>query len=713
MKLEFPSVSSRRKRPIGYSFVLVATLLAMAGEADVSGWAPLPPGRPQNLTAAPEGPTQIRLSWEHPAGTVTGYELQWSSDGATGWTLVNPQPRGRVTTYSDTVERATTRYYRVRAVNLGIRGPWSEVASASTDVPQAPVDLRAEAGDRQVTLSWRTASSGFGITAHEVRYRAHDEESEGVFGHWRTIPESGEGERHASSYLITGLTNATTYTLALRARNGVGTGAETQVTAIPHADLYFAHFANGENDGLVTRTELVLVNVETSTAQVAVYFYDPSGEVIAADSLVATTDDLKIMEDGALVPAMEIEPLGEITVSTHGEGDLRVGSIRVSPSIGLGGALRFDIPTVGVAGGGPGAPVSDAIFPARRQTVGINTGTALRNLGADPLTVACHLMRAGEVLHEMEISLAGHGQSSQFINEMFPEADTSEFYGSVRCMTDEGGKFTGLALVEMDSGRLSGRPIFTTLPLVPVDSQTADDGESVLHFAHFVNGDFAGMGTRSDLLLVNVANTAVAPVIYFYDQDGEIIAADSLVNGLSDGLEVAGDGALTVREEIPPLGERTIPTSGLGDGVIGSVRVVSDGPLGGVLRFDVPGAGIAGLGSSEAVAAAAFPVRRMADGINTGLALRNMEVVETIVACSLMRDGEKIAQAEIPLAGNGQDARFLHELFPEADTDDFEGSAHCQAAAGDRFIGVALELDLNHRVFTTMPAVPAPARDPE
>ena len=141
-------------------------------------------------------------------------------------------------------------------------------------------------------------------------------------------------------------------------------------------------------------------------------------------------------------------------------------------------------------------------------------------------------------------------------------------------------------------------------------------------------------------------------------------------------------------------------------GMVGSVRVVSDGPIGGVLRFDIPTIGVAGVGASEAVNAAIFPARRMANGINTGAAIRNLESGAATVTCRLMADGQRMGEAAINLAGNGQNSQFINELFPSANTDDFEGSVHCTAPAGSMFTGVALEMDFNNRIFTTLPVVP-------
>ena len=62
------------------------------------------------------------------------------------------------------------------------------------------------------------------------------------------------------------------------------------------------------------------------------------------------------------------------------------------------------------------------------------------------------------------IDLAGNGQSSEFINEIFSSANTDDFEGSVHCTAPAGSMFTGVAL-EMD---FFGGRIFTTLPMVPV-----------------------------------------------------------------------------------------------------------------------------------------------------------------------------------------------------------------------------------------------------
>ena len=223
--------------------------------------------------------------------------------------------------------------------------------------------------------------------------------------------------------------------------------------------LDFAHFANGTS----ITSDLVFVNVAPQPVRPALYFYDKEGNRIAAESVVEVTGDLEIREDGSLTVQTEMEPLGELTISTHGRGAIVSGSVKVVSYGPIGGVLRFDLPGIGVAGVGASQPTRDAIFPARRQAGGISTAAAIHNQGEEAIVVSCRLMKEGAVLEETEIPLEANGQEAQFIEEMFTRTDTSDFVGSVRCTAPEGGLFTGVA-VELDAANR----IFTTLPVVPV-----------------------------------------------------------------------------------------------------------------------------------------------------------------------------------------------------------------------------------------------------
>ena len=226
-----------------------------------------------------------------------------------------------------------------------------------------------------------------------------------------------------------------------------------------------------------------------------------------------------------------------------------------------------------------------------------------------------------------------------------------------------------------------------------------DRCDDALDFAHFANG----AGTTSEIVIVNVAATPIQPALYFFDKQGDLIAPELVVDAGED-LEVRADGALTVQTDVAPLGELTISTHGRGPLVTGSVRVLADGPIGGVLRFDSPEIGVAGVGVSLPVRDAIFPARRQAGGINTAAAIHNLGEEAMVVSCQLMQDGAVLESVAIPLEANGQEARYIEEIFTRTDTSDFVGSVRCMAP--DRFTGVAVELDADNRIFTTLPMVP-------
>ena len=462
----------------------------------------------------------------------------------------------------------------------------------------------------------------------------------------------------------------------------------------PAAALDFAHFAKGAT----ITSEMVLVNAATQPSRPAVYFYDTEGNPIAAESVVDITGDLEITEDGALTVRTEMEPLDELTISTHGRGELVTGSVRVVSDGPIGGVVRYGVPEIGVAGVGPGQPTSDALFPVRRQAGGIRTAAALHNLGAEAMGVRCRLMSGGVALEEVEIHLEANGQASWFIEDAFTTTDTSDFLGSVRCTAPGNGRFTAVAL-EMDAANR----IFTTLPVVPVDPPGSGNQQTTLDFAHFANGT----GITSEMVFLNPSTQPSRPAVYFYDTEGNPIAAESVVDITGD-LEITEDGALTVRTEMEPLDELTISTHGRGALVSGSVRVVSEGPIGGMLRFDLPGLGAGVVGASLPISDALFPVRRQEGGINTWAAIHNLESSPGLVRCDLMREGVLLDAVSIPLEANGQTAWFIDHAFPAADTSDFAGSVRCDAVGEGRFSAVALEMDPGNRIFTTLPVVPVP-----
>ena len=119
------------------------------------------PAAPGNLTATASGGEVIELSWSAPPSdpsrrAVTGYRVEWSADGNTGWTPADPPHSGAGLGYRDSgLAPGTLRHYRVIALSAGGESSASVVASATTSVAGAPPPTWIFAGDvpdREQTL---------------------------------------------------------------------------------------------------------------------------------------------------------------------------------------------------------------------------------------------------------------------------------------------------------------------------------------------------------------------------------------------------------------------------------------------------------------------------------------------------------------------------------------------------------------------------------
>jgi len=165
------------------------------------------------------------------------------------------------------------------------------------------------------------------------------------------------------------------------------------------------------------------------------------------------------------------------------------------------------------------------------------------------------------------------------------------------------------------------------------------------------------------------------------------------------------DGSISnLRFDLPPLGSMTFSTTGFGDLRLGSAFVQATANVSGVVRFEIAGVGIAGVGSAQPASALMAPVRREGE-IRTGVAVRNPTQQAIEVEISLKdTSGEAVPNGtgmlEIP--AQGRVAAFIEELFPDADTVDFQGSICLRAATGEIAV-VALELGGQPGEFTTLP----------
>ena len=141
--------------------------------------------------------------------------------GTSGWAKI---PDTAAAIRSQTVTGLTndiTYMFAVRAVNPSGDSPASTATGVPVPVPAAPVNLSATPGDGEVALSWDDPGNA---TITKYQYSTDGGANFSDF--------DGGSSASTTAYTVTGLTNSTEYTLALRAVNPTGNGEASTVTAL-------------------------------------------------------------------------------------------------------------------------------------------------------------------------------------------------------------------------------------------------------------------------------------------------------------------------------------------------------------------------------------------------------------------------------------------------------------------------------------------------
>jgi hypothetical protein len=230
---------------------------ATAGATTSAGVTP--PAAPAGLAAAAANTTQINLSWQDVAGE-TGFVIQRSADGSTGWTQVGTTTAS-VLTFQDTGLTASTKYYyRVQGLNSAGGGAFSAAVSAATPAavtpPAAPAGLTAAAASTtQINLSWQdvTGESGF------VVQRSAD----GSTG-WTQVGTTAAG---VLAFQDSGLTAGTKYYYRVQGTNSAGGGAFSTTASATTSTLAAPPAAPAGLSGAAA-----------STAQINLSWQDVAGE---------------------------------------------------------------------------------------------------------------------------------------------------------------------------------------------------------------------------------------------------------------------------------------------------------------------------------------------------------------------------------------------------------------------------------------------------
>lgn len=117
---------------------------------------PLPPNPPSNLSAAASGPYAVDVTWSQPLD-ATSSDLE--IDGIVATSVASP--------YSHTgLLSQSTHSYRVRGVNSGGAGAWSNLVSVTTPAPVAPrsVDAGSPSDVATATYDASTPTASYDLT---------------------------------------------------------------------------------------------------------------------------------------------------------------------------------------------------------------------------------------------------------------------------------------------------------------------------------------------------------------------------------------------------------------------------------------------------------------------------------------------------------------------------------------------------------------------
>jgi hypothetical protein len=448
----------------------------------------------------------------------------------------------------------------------------------------------------------------------------------------------------------------------------------------PLRTIQFAQFADGED----LNSTITVFNpsfTETATAEVALQSAD--GET----PLTVNLNGRRMVGHAGF----SIPPLGLVALaSDECSRPTQAGSVKVTSKQPLAGTVLFSTRALGAAGVGESLPATRSIAPIERNTSkNVNTGLAIVNAGPRAAEVRATLRdETGRERGNTQFSLAGNSQRALFIDELFDPATLGVFRGSLLITASEPVATTVLRLAPQS---------LSTLP-VAIESQ----GTRNLYFSHFATGG----GITSTITIINPSETSsTTGTIHLFDQSGSPIT--STIDG-----RLATDG--TFPFSLPP---RAVGMYTMGDDPrvvepleTGSVLIMANNNISGTVLFDINGGGTAGVGSSQPTTQFLAPVeRRLAHETNTGLAIANIQNSTITVRLQLLNEkGEQIGVTELSLRPQGQTARFLTELFREADINDFRGLVVATANTPGALIGTVLRVTPTD--IATLPVTPTSGR---
>ena len=205
-----------------YVAALNGTFMSDYSNLAVVDWTIVAPAAPTNLAASVFSATQVDLSWTDNALSETGYIVERSDNGG-AFVVIDNLPADSVA-YSDLTTTGGNSYtYRVAATN-GVGSSYSNQASVSIILPDAPINLSAtDVLQTGFTLNWEypfPQPDGFEIQI-------------GSNGNFRTIVQSfPDVNADQISLIISGLSRNSRYYVRIRAFDAIGVGPWSQTLVV-------------------------------------------------------------------------------------------------------------------------------------------------------------------------------------------------------------------------------------------------------------------------------------------------------------------------------------------------------------------------------------------------------------------------------------------------------------------------------------------------
>lgn len=266
------------------------------------------PNAPSDLVAVAVSSSQIDLSWTDNSLDETGFEVERSTNGTTGWVLVTTTAAD-ATSYSDThLPANTTRHYRVRATNADGDSAYTSVANATTLLPgRNPFEPRMYVHSPAVVFAAQVNAPG-GVD-YPVSFIAYNNVTTGDYT-----------DISPGMTLLLGTTPGADNLGRQRIREVNGAGATT-------ISVWVGRSSQGSHDGELTVTDDAYITVlDDRRVWAKIPFIDSSGAIFKDSNLEVewrTTTPPPVANCGAGF-AGTIDSTGKIYVLFNGQSSFAV-----------------------------------------------------------------------------------------------------------------------------------------------------------------------------------------------------------------------------------------------------------------------------------------------------------------------------------------------------------------------------------------------------